>query len=1457
MKKISNLPFLTSLLFLLGATAVPAQSAFFQAVTNLNPVGYWPLQENVPPPGAHVETNLGSLGPSGNAYYSSTNATPGAPTYVAGDAGAAAVSFRGAPAGAFLAVPMTSPQVSVPGPFSVEAWVYPTNSTATGNTIMSQTGPSGSGGQNGSTNSAGWSLSQNYIPSENQTGLYGWSFHVFNGVGPFGGAEAVAVVPTGALPANQWYHIVGVFDGVNASLYVNGVYASANTYANNSTFSGYQIPLKGSYQQDTWTPLTIGCGRAFNANQYYGYMAELAVYTYALSSTQIANHYSQFNQTTYTNTILGDSPYMYWRLNAPPVPAPSAYPVAGNYGSAASVGGLYLPGTTPGVAGPSYAGLAPSYACAFNGIGTDSTNTSGIYTNGMLFRTNVLDTAVLVTNLTTALVTTNTNITAMVWFKANPADVRFQGLIGLGNSSWRLSLDGTSGKVHWNQGAGGEITSAHIYNDGLWHFAVGVYTNAGTTATGTNYLYVDGVLDTVIPATGNTVGTTTNLLLGGAPDYYINGNGSAYNQRFFAGSLAHAAYFTNALSAAQIQSLYSAAEPPPAIVALAVLTTNYVGGASTLAYQWYYNSTSNYSGATAQSDGGRISGSQTANFTITGLQSSDSGYYYVVVTNNYGAVTSLLSQLVISPSPTILAQVPGGPFSLTVGQGYTLSVTAAGGGALSYQWYTNGLADTTAGTGASYVVTNVPLALNGATYQCVVTAGSSSATSAVSTLTVVNFTNTYSTTLLGLHPNAYWPMHEVATPAPGDIETNLGSLGALGNAYYGDWDSSLNAGIISHRTPGALAGDSDPSTAFSGVAGSYMIVPHVSPLATIRSPYTVECWLKPLNSHSYQVIVGQGGGSGLNGSANYGGFALQWSGTPNSFSMVLWNGTGSGNYEQKTTTVYPAGQWYHLVCTVNGSNVNYYVNGNLAQYGVLQSGPPAPMNPDSWSPLVIGGGRWGSTGPATGSLYEGQLDEVAIYTNILAANRISAHFNDGTNTVPGAYESDVLADNPLLYYRMDAPSYSLPSGNAWPVVHNYGSNGPNGHYSPGTQVGTATITESGLAPLGLPAGVAVSPGNGMSSFADLGFDPSWDPVNYANFSFTAWFKGYPGDDRSFQGIMSGNDSTWRCSINSSGTVQAHGCGSDITSPKAYNDGNWHLMVTTTTVFTNNSHVTNLQSLYIDGALVITNLTASTNNPTSGQPGPEMFAGNECNYTNNPVGPGRSFAGMVCEAAFFSNTVLSAVQISNLWAAMGLPAYITTQPASAILNEGSAFTNSVVANGSPTLTYQWYKNNQALPLAGQTNLPFGATNASLVINPLQLSDISTNYYVVVSNPAGHVQSATWSLAENTVAVITNQLPVPYTNLFSLCGRQSDVLGVCGRGQSALLPMVHQRHQGRGRDQQQLYGKQRANGLSYQLLRGVELPGHGHEHGMAGASFGGAVGALPTSSAGAASAGLLAA
>src|SRR5262249_4309815 len=156
--------------------------------------------------------------------------------------------------------------------------------------------------------------------------------------------------------------------------------------------------------------------------------------------------------------------------------------------------------------------------------------------------------------------------------------------------------------------------------------------------------------------------------IGGAPDYSLSGNNGVYRpQRHFAGSLAHAAYLTNALDPVTIQSLYDAAQGSPAILAQPAASpgalaggghifNSVISGSNPKTIRWFYNTANSYSGAVALNDGTDANGSfilgvTNSSLAITNLKVADSGYYFVTAANSYGAVTSILSHLTVNSSP--------------------------------------------------------------------------------------------------------------------------------------------------------------------------------------------------------------------------------------------------------------------------------------------------------------------------------------------------------------------------------------------------------------------------------------------------------------------------------------------------------------------------------------------------------------------------------------------------------------------------------------------------------------------------------------------------------------------------------------------------------------------------------------------------------------------------------------
>jgi len=496
----------------------PPPTAYAASVRACQPVGYWPLQETASPAPANVETNLGSLGPIGNAYYPYTNSaaiTLDVPGALAGDTDAAvAFSSTGQE---FAFIPRAAPALTLLPPFTLEAWFNP--QTAGYGVILGEGGGSSlNGGPTYGGFQFGWA-------GGSQTRFELQLYHY--------GINAYTTLDTPAGYAlGTWYHYVVTYDAAsNATIYVNGQPVAGG---------------KLSYEADTWSPLTIGNGKwnGLAAQRgVNGIIDELAVYTNLLAASDISAHYSAGTNSapaiTYKRLVLNDHPLLYYRMDNPGYLASNsaAFPVAVNYGSQ-PVNGAYLPGTVAGgIAGP-----------AMLGWGTNPVASS---INGIFSCVDAGD--------DTVFNPTNTQpFTALLWFKGDPADSSMQALMGHGSNSWSLDLNGATGELMWNSGAG-SVTSSSVYNDGGWHQVAGVYDVAH------NYLYVDGIQAGSGVASGAIAGETNHLYLGGDPDFTT----VAVNERYFAGAIAQAAFFTNALTLAQIQTTYEAAvAPPPPILSI-------------------------------------------------------------------------------------------------------------------------------------------------------------------------------------------------------------------------------------------------------------------------------------------------------------------------------------------------------------------------------------------------------------------------------------------------------------------------------------------------------------------------------------------------------------------------------------------------------------------------------------------------------------------------------------------------------------------------------------------------------------------------------------------------------------------------------------------------------------------------------------------------------------------------
>ncbi|MEO6992596.1 MAG: immunoglobulin domain-containing protein, partial [Lacunisphaera sp.] len=139
-------------------------------------------------------------------------------------------------------------------------------------------------------------------------------------------------------------------------------------------------------------------------------------------------------------------------------------------------------------------------------------------------------------------------------------------------------------------------------------------------------------------------------------------------------------------------------------------------------YQWTLN-------------GAAIAGATSPTLSLTKVQVSSAGNYTVVATNSAGAVTSNAAILTVNPlavAPVITTQ-PGNQ-TVSAGAAVTLTASASGTPAPSYQWLKNG-ATISGATGASYTIGSATSASAG-TYSVVASNSAGSVTSSGAVLTV-------------------------------------------------------------------------------------------------------------------------------------------------------------------------------------------------------------------------------------------------------------------------------------------------------------------------------------------------------------------------------------------------------------------------------------------------------------------------------------------------------------------------------------------------------------------------------------------------------------------------------------------------------------------------------------------------------------------------------------------------
>lgn len=171
-------------------------------------------------------------------------------------------------------------------PFTIEFWAKPTASDDADAPIGNRLG--------GSVNRSGWVFFQR---------ASGWNLRMYNGNGTQNGWD----ITGGVAPLNVWTHVVAVWSGTEARLFVNGVDTNA---PNNGP---------GGYNANTTEKFRVGA-LIDGDNGYAGAIDDVAFYPSALTPAQISAHYNTAPSTVpgaYSSMVLSHGATLYLQQNPP------------------------------------------------------------------------------------------------------------------------------------------------------------------------------------------------------------------------------------------------------------------------------------------------------------------------------------------------------------------------------------------------------------------------------------------------------------------------------------------------------------------------------------------------------------------------------------------------------------------------------------------------------------------------------------------------------------------------------------------------------------------------------------------------------------------------------------------------------------------------------------------------------------------------------------------------------------------------------------------------------------------------------------------------------------------------------------------------------------------------------------------------------------------------------------
>ncbi len=192
-------------------------------------------------------------------------------------------------------------------------------------------------------------------------------------------------------------------------------------------------------------------------------------------------------------------------------------------------------------------------------------------------------------------------------------------------------------------------------------------------------------------------------------------------------------------------------------------------------------------------------------------------------------------------------------------------------------------------------------------------------------------------------------------------------------------------------------GNGNSAYNFSNNKGDKVLVSHNSSL-NIVTDLTISSWVKVADLPQYRTAYTIVAKRELGGSQMpyLMGVNMQY-GLPDDYNRFLF-GSANGNYQNKESVQLPNQSWCQVATSISGSQIAFYLNGELVGVDTINPSLRAPNN----GPLVIGSGQRTDI-PA--EFFNGLIDDVRIYNRAFSNAEVRALYS---------YESQPKPNNPSI-----------------------------------------------------------------------------------------------------------------------------------------------------------------------------------------------------------------------------------------------------------------------------------------------------------------------------------------------------------------------------------------------------------------------------------------------------------